>query len=303
MSLRSMTGFGGAAVEIGTAPATQRFRIQVRTVNHRFLDVRFKTGRDMVALEAALTRLVKERVERGHVDVLIEPEPGAPAASEVRIDQKLAGELAWALGHLSTDLPYGSEKFARFDLGAVLAFPGVVTVVHPEVRPEEHSGAFEDGMRAALAALTAMRDEEGLRLEADLQQRLGTLKGLTADLRREAPRLAAGYRARLTRRIDELLGPQNPLDPGRLEQEVALMAERSDVSEEVTRLASHLDQFEGELTRTSCGSGKKLEFITQELLRELNTIGSKIGDADLIRLVIEGKSEIEKIREQVANLE
>ncbi len=307
-AIRSMTGYGEATFDLGPAGASRPYRVAIRSVNHRHLDIRVRLGRELSALEPRVHALVKERVKRGHVEVIIEPEPGAGGGARVVVDEVLTRELLVAL-HRVRDLA-GLE--GQVTLADVLRFPDVCAVVTSGggALDEPQAELAVGGVSTALDRLVAMREAEGRRLADELLLRVGLMREMVRRVEQGLPRAVEAIRARLDRRIQDVLGGSVNVDPQRLLQEVAFMADKSDVSEEIGRLRSHLAEVERQLEMTSharagehAGSGKKLEFLTQELHRELNTMGSKLGDADLVRLVIDGKCEVEKVREQVANLE
>ncbi len=300
MTVRSMTGYGAAVVDIPIGDgAVQRYRVSIRSVNHRFLDVKVRVGRDLAPLEIPFAEKVKARLLRGHVEAWVDSDPDANPASMVQVNRELASEINDMLTQMQSDL--GVQQPITMD--ALTAFPEVVTVRRRRVDPEDHLDSFVAGLDKALDALIVMRAKEGGRLADDLRARVNAMRQMVRKLEAAAPGLVDGQRQRLERRLTGLLAGTGKLDPNRLEQEVAILADKTDVSEELTRLSSHLDQFDAELSKAPQGRGKKLEFLTQELLREVNTIGSKVGDADVTSVVIDAKCELEKVREQVANLE
>lgn len=281
-AVRSMTGFGrGVAEHAGT-----RVAVDIRSVNHRFLDLKLR-GSLAPALEEAISQRVRAAVERGSLAVQVHVAHGAGTA---KVDTVAAGaahvQLAEVARHLGLPGP---------DLALVLAHPGVITARGDDELPQATILAATD---AALAQLQQMRDSEGAALARELTARLAelaSLKDRIAALAREVP---AQLRARLLERIGKLEG----VDPQRIAQEVALLADRSDVTEELVRLASHLEQA-GKLVAGQGAAGRRLDFLVQELGRELNTIGSKSALAEITALVVEGKAVLEKVREQVQNVE
>ena len=294
MAVLSMTGYGSASVEVGR----RRYRVEARSVNHRFLDLRLRLARELTSLEPALRAAIQAHVTRGRVEVSIDAAPdGSPAT--VQIDRRLAVEVHDALDELRRELGI-SEPVGLRDL---IAVPGLVGVNRDEPDAPEDDSAIVAGLDEALRALLAMRRTEGAHLEADLRERAARLRAAAAAIAARVPDLTVAFRERITARVADLLGSRAELDPGRLEHEVALYADRCDVSEELTRIAGHLDAFEAELGRTPTGRGKTLDFLAQELNREFNTTGSKVGDAALVHDDIDAQVELERIREQVANLE
>ena len=293
MTVRSMTGFGAASGEA----AGRRFHVEARSVNHRFLDVKLRLGRELAALESDLQKVVAARLSRGRVDISLNI-GSTSALREVQVDEELAARLVESMDALVTKFHLSSGVTGD----GLMRFPDLLTVRTPALDVEEATPEITALVESAINELVQMRAQEGGRLALDLAQRVTTLRELEARLRALAPGQVVAHRQRLESKLAELLGAQSRIGDARLAQEVALIAERTDVTEELTRLNSHLDAFADELQRLS-GSGKRLEFVTQELLREVNTIGSKVSDAEMTALVIDAKCELEKVREQVANLE
>ncbi|MDB4894227.1 MAG: hypothetical protein JWN15_489 [Firmicutes bacterium] len=290
---RSMTGFGRG----DATGAAGRIVVEIKAVNHRFSEVVFRMPRQFGALEEQARKLILAAVSRGRVDVFVTWE--APArARGVQVDKELAMAYYSTLNELGKKI--GSKSELTLDTLAKL--PDVLKVAEGEITPAELWPTFETALVQAIASLVAMREREGLSLAADLTARLGRVEGLRAVVAKVAPQVAEEYRNRLTRRLDELLPPGNAVDPQRLAQEVAIFADRSDISEELQRLGSHIAQFRETLDGGEA-VGRKLDFLVQELGREVNTIGSKANDAAITIQVVEAKSELEKIREQVQNLE
>jgi uncharacterized protein (TIGR00255 family) len=298
MTVHSMTGFGEAVIDL---PGTfGRYRVTVRTVNHRHLDVRFRFGSEYASLESDLRQTIKSALRRGHVDVFLAPESAADGVAEVHVDEGLARQLVSAFDRVRDVTGVDSP----IDLATIVRYPGVVHVGSRSTEgglTDDSKAAILTGLKDALEALINMRKVEGERTATDLHARVASIDTMATSLETMVPTIVATQAERLRERIAELTDV-NP-DPERLAQEVAILADKMDVAEELTRLRSHCLQFQDELAKEPSGSGRKLEFITQEMLREFNTIGSKAADADARRKVIDGKSELERIREQVVNLE
>jgi uncharacterized protein (TIGR00255 family) len=297
--IRSMTGYSRVRTEEGSFALA----VGVKSTNHRFLDLQVRLPAGLEPCEAPLRRLVKERVARGHVEVQVALEK--TGAEQLQLDRKTLDAYLAAWRKLREEFGTGAEP----DLVAMLRVPGMLGAGNGELSPAELEERQEALLRVAgesLERLNEMRVREGEALERDLGarlQRLGALCQSVTDLAREAPRL---YGRRLEKRVQEILGNVE-LDPGRLAQEVAFLASRSDIEEELTRLRSHLDQA-NRLIRESSEVGKKLDFILQEMNREANTLLSKTTDIPEIgleigRQAIEMKTEIEKLREQAQNVE
>lgn len=290
---RSMTGFGRGEAQGDVG----RIVVEMKAVNHRFSEVVFRMPRQFNALEEPARKLVLAQVSRGRVDVFISWEAAAKARG-VKVDKELAMAYHSALIELGREIGSKSE----LSLDTLARLPDVLSIGEGELSSDELWPLFESAVTQAVAGLVAMREREGAGLVSDVSARLNTLAEFGQLAAQRSPQVVEEYRARLARRLEELLPQGNTVDPVRLAQEVALFADRSDVSEEVQRLASHIAQFRQTLTETE-GIGRKLDFLVQELGREINTIGSKANDAALIARVVEAKGELEKIREQVQNIE
>lgn len=290
---RSMTGFGAAEA----ATPTGRYAVEVRSLNHRFCEIVVRIPRDLAPLEERVRALVQDRVLRGRVEVAIMRENYSKRPRTVKTDLELAQAYVSALHDLKRALSISGS----LDLSVLLSLPEIVRVEEEKEDLEAAWPAIAEGVGAALDRLVAMRESEGAQLAADIQRRIDRLEGLMDEIAGRAPRVVEEYRDRLARRIAEL-APGVAVDPGRLATEVAVFAERSDISEEITRFRSHLRQFRSTLG-TPGAVGRTLDFIVQELGREINTIGSKANDLEIAQRVIAVKGELESLREQIQNLE
>jgi uncharacterized protein (TIGR00255 family) len=291
-----MTGFGRARGPVGHDWTAE---IIVRSVNHRFLDLSVKLREADAPLEPVLRRVFTRRVARGKVEVTLRLKRVTPASPEITVDEALLEAVLARFAALSAKYPVRGALSAR-DL---LTIPQIFSVEAPSdgYSPGEVA-ALEALADEAASALQQMRQEEGRAIAADLLERLGFLRGKLAELEARREEITGKVRDTLRSRIQALL-PGVALEAGRIEQEAALAADRSDVTEELSRLAGHLTQFHELITGAGDPVGKRLDFLSQEILRELNTLGAKARDLQLIREVLEMKSEIEKIREQVQNIE
>jgi len=287
-----MTGFGAAdgAVQGG------RLQVEVRTVNHRHFSVQLKVPANLQHLEGDLREILRRRIERGHISLsarwLTEP----PRPPQVRVNLDRAREIVGALRELKTTLALTGES----DLGFVARHPDVLTFT------EEAGQATEPGdvasiVAGALGAVLAMREREGAALAIELSQRLDIIVGHAARVEARAPERLIAERDRLRRSVREILDGRS-IDDTRLAQEIALLADRLDITEELMRLKTHVDACRAALVARE-SVGRRLGFLGQELLREINTIGSKANDAVITQAVIEMKGELEKFREQVENVE
>jgi uncharacterized protein (TIGR00255 family) len=291
-----MTGFGRARGPIGRDWSGE---IVARSVNSRFLDLTIKARETEVALEPALRSVFGRYVQRGKVEVALRLRRTTPGEAEIAVDEGLLRALLARLAILAQKYPIET----RLSVRDMLAIPQAVTVETSTVAfaPDELA-AIEALAEEAARGLVAMREAEGAAIQADLSPRIAFLRQKTAVLGSRREEIARNLAATLLERIRTLF-PDTPLDPGRLEQEAALAADRADVSEELQRLQGHLNQFEGLLGRPPAGVGKTLDFLTQEILRELNTLGAKSRDLASTREILEMKAETERIREQVQNIE
>jgi len=288
----SMTGYGRGESEADGL----RVAVEIRTVNHRFADVQVKLPRAWMALERGIVSTVKDTIGRGRAEVFARRDASWAAASDVRIDSGLIAAIQAQARALDTD---GLDS--RLALADLLRLPGVLQVEEATVDAAVEGPVVREALARALESLLTMRATEGAALERVLRGRIDAVGGLTEQIASLAAEQPALFRQRLEKRLADLLEGQE-VDEGRLVQEAALLAARSVIAEEITRLRAHVAHGH-ELLDTEGPVGRKLEFLVQEMGREANTIGSKSDDARLAALVVELKSEIEKIREQVANVE
>jgi uncharacterized protein (TIGR00255 family) len=289
-----MTGYGRGTCEV----AGRRLVVELRSLNHRFLEVKLRLPWSDAALEMNVTQLLRSRLDRGVVSVSVRDEGGG-LAQEVRADLELARAYAHALGEIRDALGLS----APVSLDLVAAQPGVLSVGESLPESEALWGALKPGLVDALAALVEARAREGAALAADLQARTSTLDRIAAELQaltRDAP---DQYRRRLRDRLERALTPgEPPIDPQRLAQEVAILADKVDVAEELMRLTTHLAEVR-RLIAQEGPAGRRLDFLTQELNREINTIGSKSQSAPVGARVVDAKAELERLREQIQNVE
>lgn len=291
--MHSMTGFGTAAADT----AWGRINVELRSLNHRFTEVLVRLPRDLAPLEDRVRALVQRGIQRGRVEVTVSRENQGGRSRAVRADLALAREYQAATRQLKRALRLRGEV----TLQHVLAFPEVVRLEETREDAETLWADLEKVVGAALDGLLRMRTEEGGRLAADTRERLDRVEALQGQVLGRSQQVVGEYTVRLRQRLAELLG-EVPLDEARLAAELALFAERSDITEELTRLGSHLIQFRETMTGEGA-VGRKLEFLLQEMGRETNTIGAKANDLEISRAVIAIKSELESLREQVQNIE
>ncbi len=288
-----MTGFGAASSRAGGEEVT----VEVRAVNGKFCEVKARLPREYAALEPHVVRRVKERLARGGIEVSIRRGEGEAGPRWPKVDAELAARYLERFRELQQRLAVPGA----IEIGQLLSAEGVVAL---EDRPPDLDAAREAVLAAldgALDGLLAMREREGEGLRRDLAERLAALAGYVDRLAAAAPASVIAYRERLAKRVQELAGDVG-VDPQRLAQEVAIFADRSDVTEELTRLRSHLDQLRGLLDADE-PVGRRLDFLVQEANREVNTSGAKSQWAEAASLVVDMKAELERIREQVQNVE
>jgi uncharacterized protein (TIGR00255 family) len=292
--MRSMTGYGEASGE----NARHAITVSLRAVNHRFLDVQLRIGEELRAGEAALRELLGREIERGRVEARVEVKPLAERKVEVQVHMGVI-RAAHAATHKLVEDGLIERGLAAGDL---LRIPEAfrVDVAAGEWEAEDQKLLLRVA-RDAVAQLVAARELEGGKLVAVLEERLRGLDEVVARLDAMRTNLREEIAATLRRRLAEMLGAQ-PLDEARLAQEVALLADRSDVSEEIDRLRSHIDHFRA-VTREAGAVGKRLDFLTQEIFRELNTLGAKCRNAEMTKAVLDAKVTCEQMREQVQNVE
>ena len=291
--IKSMTGYGKgeATTDHGT------FTVEIRSVNHRFGEVSVRMPRGFMALENEVKRAVSALLKRGKIDVFVQWEEAMTGESLPQVDMVLARSYYTTFNHLACEL----GVLDQVPLSLVIAQKGVLRENSSTLAVEDYRDQLMSALQAAVAALDAMRTREGEALAADLSARRIQVAEWTALISERTPVVVIEYRQKLKARLEQLL-EGTELDETRLAQEVALMADRCDVTEELVRLASHFTQFD-EALRLPEPVGRKLDFLMQEMNREVNTIGSKSSDAGITTLVIRIKAEMEKMREQVQNIE
>ena len=293
-----MTGYAQARViENGWS-----LRVSVRSVNHRFLDLHLRVPEGFEPIEPAIRQIVRERIRRGHLDVALHYELEGPAA--VGVNQEVAAAYLAAVNSLRSKFAIVSEP----DIAAILRLPGVIGPPAASLEEEmvKLEGVATRCLLDALDKLDRMREREAVHLREEMSARLQGIAGVAARVAILAERARPAFARRLETRMRELIG-EVQLDPARLAQEAAIVAERGDISEELVRLGSHVRQFES-LLQGDADVGKKLDFLLQEMQRETNTLlsktpGNEAEGLEITQSGLEIKSEIEKLREQVQNIE
>lgn len=291
--IKSMTGYGGAK---GSAEGLS-VSIELKSVNNRYLDVSVKLPRTMLFAEEPIKAAVGRHISRGKVDVFVTVDQSASDDMEVRVNEPLLKGYIEALSA-------AAEKFGLQNDMTVMSLCRLLDVLSTD-RREIDSSALMTGiteiLERALTEYDAMRLREGEKLRDDVLARLETISRLTGVVEENAPKTVAEYRARLEQKLQEVLATAN-IDESRVLTEAAIFADKIAVDEETVRLRSHISQLRG-LTNGESPAGRKMDFLIQELNREANTIGSKCQNADIAHVVVELKAEIEKIREQIQNVE
>lgn len=292
--LKSMTGYGhGEAVISG-----KKITVELKAVNHRFCEVVLRLPRSLMSLEDRMKRLIQSQISRGRVDCFLGIEKCGPDPSmAVKVDKDLAAAYYKAMKELQETL----EVEGKIKLKHLTGLQGVMTLEEDAKDVEEWWPAIQEAMESALAGLIKMRAVEGEQLGKDLWKRVGQIANHNVKIRSRAPFVIEDYRARLTTRLDDFMKGAG-LDMERIAAEAALFAERANITEETVRLDSHISQVYACLD-TAEPVGRKLDFLLQEMNREINTIASKANDLEISRLSIEVKSELEKLREQIQNIE
>jgi uncharacterized protein (TIGR00255 family) len=289
-----MTGFGRAVVAEQTFAVT----VELKTVNNRFLDINLRLSGDLQHLEAAVKRLIGNRLSRGRVDVNLNYERTAEINYE--LNRPMISGYLEAMKTMKDEFSLSGEP----DLNVIARLPNVLVAKKDEVDAEFVLGV-EKAINSALDDLEKMRENEGRMLKDDLAARIGEIEARVPAIETESENISEEYRLRLSKRIGEMLSrsdSQIEIDQARMAQEIAYLAEKSDISEEIARLKSHLEHFRTIMDEDK-DVGKRLDFLTQELNREANTITSKTGNMAVKENALAIKGEIEKIREQVQNVE
>jgi uncharacterized protein (TIGR00255 family) len=292
-----MTGFGRASFSV----AEVVFDVEARSVNHRHLDVRMRLPRLLSAFEPAVREHIRAHLSRGKVDLGVSMPEGGVALQRIEIDREAAREYA----QFAAELCEAEGLAGPLSVDALLALPGVASFAERELPSEDLEAGLLGAVATAVDALDEMRVREGAALERDLLARLETVAELSHSLEARTAVVRDSARERLRKRADQLNLEPGILDEARLHQEIVIAADRLDVTEEIVRLRSHVDQFREIIAMGGTGHpvGRRLDFLMQEFSREANTIGSKGNDSPVAHQVVELKSELERMREQVQNIE
>lgn len=292
--VRSMTGFGrGTCNENG-----KEFTVEIKSVNHRYIDFYIKLPRQIAYLEERIREVVSKSIFRGKVDIFISFEDRSEDSKSVMLDEALAGAYIQAVEKLK-------EKYGLKDdlsVSLVSRFPDVLRIEKNEDDEEQLWTILNRALEAAVASLVQMREKEGNELRMSLLQKADYMENIISQIANRSPEVVIEYKQKLENRIKDLLNQQT-IDENRIAMEVAIFADRCGIDEELVRLGSHLTQLRDILNIKKQPVGRKLDFLVQEINREINTIGSKSNDIIITKNVLELKSETEKIREQIQNME
>jgi uncharacterized protein (TIGR00255 family) len=291
--VRSMTGYGRGEVQAPGGTCV----VEVRSLNHRYCEIAVKAPRGFAALENRIRDTIRSRFSRGRFDVHVIVDFATVSSRRIVIDHALARQLYLALTDLGRELGLSNQV----NLSTLLELREIARVEENEHRVEDIWPAVQAALQIATANLEAMRIAEGEALGHDILQRLHLIEDWLEQIKSRLPALLIEYRQKLEARINRLFGDVE-IDPARLAQEVVFFTERSDVTEEMTRLNTHLTEFK-RLLHVNEPVGRKLDFLLQEMNREVNTTSSKVADSDVAVLVVDIKSELERIREQAQNIE
>ncbi|MDI6752870.1 MAG: YicC/YloC family endoribonuclease [Thermodesulfobacteriota bacterium] len=291
--IKSMTGYGRGEWE-GDG---KRVEVEVKSFNHRYCDIIPHLPRRLNSLEGQVRSLIKQRVARGRIEVSVQIDNASQAEQKLELDVNLARDIHLALKTLQGNLGIPGE----IRLETLASFKEIFSRKEVETNLEKEWAALHAALETALNGLEKMRGEEGSMLRQDFLNRLKAVEEIITGVEEKTPVALSAYRDRLAQRVQELSGGLK-IDEARLAQEVAYLAERSDINEELVRIRSHINQLREMLDRPE-PMGRKMEFILQEINREANTIGSKANDAGIAQMAVEIKSELEKMRQQVQNVE
>ena len=291
--IKSMTGYGSAKGQTGGLEIT----VELKSVNNRYLDTSVRLPRSFLFAEDAVKSAVQAHISRGKVDVFVSIDTSLADDMTVKVNEPLLKGYIEAIRHISEEYSLANDLTAL----SVSRFPDVLSVEKKDLDAEAISAALCEVTERALCDFDAMRLREGEKLRDDVLSRLETIDALVSTVERESPKTVAEYRSRLEQKMAEVLGTAG-IDESRILAEAALFADHIAVDEETVRLHSHMAQLRTMINGNS-PTGRKIDFLIQEFNREANTIGSKCQNSDIAHVVVDLKSEIEKIREQIQNIE
>ena len=291
--IKSMTGYGSAK---GTVEGLQ-ITVELKSVNNRYLDASVRLPRSFLFAEDAVKSAVQKHISRGKVDVFVSVDASEAGEMSVKVNEPLLRGYLDAIRHIAEEYSLPNDATAL----AVSRFPDVLTVEKKELDADAITAGILEITEQALHDFDAMRQREGQKLRDDVLDRLGTIDALVSAVEKASPETVSAYRARLEAKMAEVLGTAG-IDENRILAEAAIFADHIAVDEETVRLRSHMSQLKTMVNGNS-PTGRKIDFLIQEFNREANTIGSKCQNSDIAHTVVDLKSEIEKIREQIQNIE
>ena len=291
--MKSMTGYGkGEAVG-----ENRKIVIELKSVNNRYLDINSRVSKAFSFADEIIKKIIQEKVKRGSVEVFYSYTVTGNSGKTACVDLSLAGEYIAAAKKLAESYSLENDMI----VSKLMRAPDVVTVTSSDDNREEIEGLIRTATKNAVLELNKMREVEGKSIEKDLTKLVGNISSALENVKLRAPQIVSEYKEKLQKRIKELCADVS-VDDARLAAEVAFFADRSDINEEISRLSSHIGQFLSVLA-SSGAEGRRLDFLSQEMNREINTMGSKANDLTLTNLVIGMKNELEKIKEQIRNVE
>lgn len=291
--IRSMTGFGRASKE----DEFRGFTVEIKSVNHKYLDLNFRMPKNLAALEDRMRKLIQSKISRGKIDIYITQNNFKTQDVSAVFNESIGDSYVSCLKAIKSR--YGLQD--EINLQLISRFPDIISVVQQEENIEDLWKCLSVPMTEAVNTLVKMREVEGIKLQDNISTRCDAIKKMVDIIESRTPIIVNDYRERLNSKLKELLGDSG-IDENRIAMEVAIFIDKSSIDEEIVRLNSHITQMKDTLESDE-PSGRKLDFIVQEMNRETNTIASKTNDIETTKLVLNIKNEIEKIREQIQNIE
>ena len=292
--IKSMTGYGRGNEEVDG----RIFNVEMKSVNNRYLDINIRLPRTINSLEDKIRKLISSKVSRGKIDVYINEESVLENNTTVNVDDNMAKAYFSAYSHIKDLLKLEDN----IPLSLIAKAPDVIVTERKEEDLEKVYNALEVSLNSALNMFIKMRESEGVKLSEDILERCENILSMMSIIEERSPNIVEEYREKISQRIKELLKDVE-IDETKLLNEVAFFSDKCNITEEIVRLKSHIVQLKDTLENSSDSIGRKLDFLIQEMNRETNTIGSKANDLLITKTVVDIKSEIEKIREQIQNIE
>ncbi|WP_130806826.1 YicC/YloC family endoribonuclease [Senegalia massiliensis] len=292
--VKSMTGFGRGE----NKDESRQFNVEIKSVNHRYNDIIIRMPRHLSYLEEKIKTIIKKKIKRGRVEVYINLENIGETQLEVNVNLDLAKSYKEALSLLNQELNLDDS----IKIESITKYPDIINVEKKEESEDVIWNVLSVAVEDSVKDIYSMRCEEGDKLAQDIKKRLDYIKNLNLKIEERSPLVVEEYKSKLENRINDLLDNSVEVDESKLANEVAYFADKANITEEIVRLDSHIIQLIETLSLDDA-IGRKLDFLIQEMNREANTMGSKVGDIEITKHVVEIKSELEKIREQVQNIE